>query len=79
MKEVGLLMLDGKQQNERQPRESKLLPEFHQCIDYLNQFLPEDKRMKYIAWDIAAANKQFSCILFSSLLFLPTADDASVF
>ncbi|KAK4058088.1 phosphatidylinositol-3,5-bisphosphate 5-phosphatase [Microbotryomycetes sp. JL221] len=45
-------------QKERNPRESKLLPEFKQCIDYLNQFLPQEHRIHYIAWDIAAANKQ---------------------
>ncbi|KAM0793180.1 hypothetical protein ACM66B_000653 [Microbotryomycetes sp. NB124-2] len=43
---------------ERAPRESKLLPEFKQCIDYLNQFLSDEHRINYIAWDIAAANKQ---------------------
>lgn len=46
------------QHKERAPRESKLLPEFKQCIDYLNQFLPADKQIAYIPWDIAAANKQ---------------------
>ena len=47
-----------RQQKERQPRESKLLGEFKQCIDYLNQFLPVEQRIRYNAWDIAAANKQ---------------------
>ncbi|KAK4705453.1 phosphatidylinositol 3,5-bisphosphate 5-phosphatase, partial [Phenoliferia sp. Uapishka_3] len=45
-------------QKERQPRESKLLGEFKECIDYLNQFLPADQHIKYNAWDLAAANKQ---------------------
>ncbi|SCV68789.1 BQ2448_910 [Microbotryum intermedium] len=45
-------------QKERTPRESKLLPEFKQCIDYLNQFLPEEHKIEYIAWDLAAANKR---------------------
>lgn len=47
------------QHKERAPRESKLLPEFKQCIDYLNQFLPEGQEIIYIPWDIAAANKQY--------------------
>lgn len=46
------------QHKERAPRESKLLPEFQQCVDYLNQFLPEGQEIVYIPWDIAAANKQ---------------------
>lgn len=61
------------QQKERTPRESKLLQEFKECIDYLNQFLSartssNEKlsygKIKYIAWDIAAANKQYAGFLF---------------
>lgn len=40
------------------PRESKLLYEYGQCVDYLNQFLPEGKKMVYIAWDMAQAAKK---------------------
>jgi hypothetical protein len=40
------------------PRESKLLAEYGQCVDYLNQFLPEGKKMRYIAWDMAQAAKR---------------------
>ncbi|KXN84893.1 Polyphosphoinositide phosphatase [Leucoagaricus sp. SymC.cos] len=39
------------------PRESKLLEEYTQCVEYLNQFLPEGKKMVYHAWDIARAHK----------------------
>ncbi|EIW71658.1 hypothetical protein TREMEDRAFT_27142 [Tremella mesenterica DSM 1558] len=39
------------------PRESKLLYEYGQCVQYLNQFLPEGKKMVYIAWDMAQATK----------------------
>ncbi|WWD20149.1 hypothetical protein CI109_104625 [Kwoniella shandongensis] len=39
------------------PRESKLLFEYGQCVEYLNQFLPEGKKMRYIAWDMAQAAK----------------------
>jgi hypothetical protein len=40
------------------PRESKLLFEYGQCVEYLNQFLPEGKKMRYIAWDMAQAAKR---------------------
>ncbi|WVQ75091.1 hypothetical protein IAR50_004700 [Cryptococcus sp. DSM 104548] len=39
------------------PRESKLLKEYGECIRYLNQFLPEGKKMEYIAWDMSQAAK----------------------
>ncbi|KAG8850186.1 phosphatidylinositol-3,5-bisphosphate 5-phosphatase [Serendipita sp. 411] len=31
----------------REPREKLLLYEYSQCVDYLNQFLPEDRKMIY--------------------------------
>lgn len=40
------------------PRESKLLFEYGQCVKYLNQFLPEGKKMDYIAWDMSQAAKR---------------------
>ncbi|KAF8346534.1 SacI homology domain-containing protein [Amanita rubescens] len=40
------------------PRESKLLDEYTQCVRYLNQFLPRDKRMIYRAWDMSRAYKE---------------------
>ncbi|EGN94851.1 hypothetical protein SERLA73DRAFT_61835 [Serpula lacrymans var. lacrymans S7.3] len=40
------------------PRESKLLEEYTQCVKYLNQFLPEDKKMIYRAWDMSRAYKE---------------------
>lgn len=43
---------------EKTPRETKLLREFEQCITYLNQFLPEDKKINYISWDMSRASKQ---------------------
>lgn len=42
---------------ERQPRESKLLDEYTHCIDYLNQFLPADKKIIHKAWDMSRASK----------------------
>ncbi|KDQ54485.1 hypothetical protein JAAARDRAFT_38159 [Jaapia argillacea MUCL 33604] len=43
---------------EPQPRESKLLDEYTQCVNYLNQFLPKDKKMVYRAWDMSRAYKE---------------------
>lgn len=43
---------------EKTPRETKLLREFEQCITYLNQFLPEDKKINYVSWDMSRASKQ---------------------
>lgn len=40
------------------PRESKLLDEYTQCVHYLNQFLPDDKKMVYLAWDMSRAYKE---------------------
>ncbi|TFL05756.1 SacI homology domain-containing protein [Pterulicium gracile] len=43
---------------EPQPRESKLLDEYTQCVEYLNQFLPAGKKMIYRAWDMSRAYKE---------------------
>ncbi|RDL40007.1 Uncharacterized protein BP5553_04347 [Venustampulla echinocandica] len=42
---------------ERIPRESKLLHEFTTAINYLNQFLPDDKKIIHKAWDMSRASK----------------------
>ncbi|KAL8789287.1 MAG: hypothetical protein Q9213_001210 [Squamulea squamosa] len=42
---------------ERIPRESILLQEYTNAIIYLNQFLPEDKKILYKAWDMSRASK----------------------
>ena len=42
---------------ERTPRESKLLVEFQKCIEYLNQSLPEGKKIMYKAFDMSRASK----------------------
>ncbi|KAG0228051.1 phosphatidylinositol-3,5-bisphosphate 5-phosphatase [Mortierella sp. GBA43] len=41
---------------EKTPRESLLLQEFTECIEYLNQFLPEEKKIWHIRWDIRNEN-----------------------
>jgi hypothetical protein len=45
------------QQKEKTKRESILGKEFSEAIQYLNQFLPDDKKIKYIAWDMSRASK----------------------
>lgn len=42
---------------EKSPRESKLGFEYKAAIDYLNQFLPEDKRIIYNAFDMSRSSK----------------------
>ena len=43
---------------EPQPRESKLLEEYTNCVRYLNQFLPKEKKMIYRPWDMSRAYKE---------------------
>lgn len=42
---------------EKTERESKLLLAYQQCLDYLNQSLPEGKKILYKAYDMARAAK----------------------
>ncbi|KAJ8606697.1 hypothetical protein MRB53_040779 [Persea americana] len=42
---------------EKTARESKLLQGFQECLDYLNQSLPADKKIVYKAFDMARAAK----------------------
>lgn len=42
---------------ERTPRESILLHEYTNAVTYLNQALPEDKKIIYHAWDMSRASK----------------------
>lgn len=56
---IVLNLVKGK---ERQPRESKLLRAYNECIQQLNQFLPsndggKDRRIRYLAWDMSQASK----------------------
>lgn len=44
-------------QREKTPRETKLLDAFNSCVEYLNQFLPENKKLDYVAWDMSRAAK----------------------
>ena len=45
------------------PRESKLLHEYSRCVEYLNQFLPPDKKIIYYPWDMSRAYKELSYAL----------------
>lgn len=42
---------------ERTPRETLLLKEFTEAILYLNQFLPKEHQLRYVAWDMSRASK----------------------
>lgn len=52
-----IIVLNLIKSKEKQPREVKLLNAFGECVKYLNQFLPNDKRLRYIAWDMSRASK----------------------
>lgn len=52
------LVTDLDQSRERTPRESILLKEYTNAIEYLNQFLPKDKTILYKAWDMSRASKR---------------------
>ncbi|KAI8339268.1 SacI homology domain-containing protein [Chlamydoabsidia padenii] len=51
------IVLNLIKQKEKTKRESILGEEFAEAIKYLNQFLPDDKKIKYIGWDMSRASK----------------------
>ncbi|KAJ6546966.1 SacI homology domain-containing protein [Mycena capillaripes] len=53
-----IMILNLIKKREPVARESKLLDEYTQCVQYLNQFLPPDKRMEYRPWDMSRAYKE---------------------
>lgn len=53
-----IIVLNLIKAKEAVPREMKLLDEFTQCIGYLNQFLPDGKKLIYIPWDMSRATKR---------------------
>lgn len=55
-----ITLLNLIKKREPQPRESKLLEEYTGCYNYLNQFLPDDKKMIYRPWDMSRAYKEKS-------------------
>lgn len=57
-----VIVLNLIKSKEKQPRESKLLQAYTECVEHLNSFLPEshdstDKRIRYVAWDMSKASK----------------------
>ncbi len=54
-----IMILNLIKKREPQPRESKLLDEYTHCVNFLNQFLPEGKKMIYHAWDMSRAYKEY--------------------
>lgn len=59
-----VMILNLIKRRESQPRESKLLDEYTRCVEYLNQFLPAEKKMVYIAWDMSRAYKESVSLFF---------------
>ncbi|GAC98907.1 hypothetical protein PHSY_006502 [Pseudozyma hubeiensis SY62] len=52
-----VIVLNLIKSKEKGEREVKLLRSFTECINYLNQFLPSDKKIRHIAWDMSRASK----------------------
>lgn len=48
------------QAQEKKPRETILLKEFGDAINFLNKLLPQEHRIIYYAWDFHKAAKRFS-------------------
>jgi phosphatidylinositol 3,5-bisphosphate 5-phosphatase len=61
------MILNLIKKREPQPRESKLLDEYTHCVNFLNQFLPEGKKMVYHAWDMSRSYKEYVRSYFSYL------------
>lgn len=53
-----IIILNLIKRKEHEQRESKLIKPFKECIDYLNQFLPPEKIIRYIPFDMSAAYKK---------------------
>jgi len=51
------MLILTKKARERTPRESKLLYEYQNALNYLNQSLPEDKKILYKAFDMSRISK----------------------
>ncbi|ODQ64294.1 hypothetical protein NADFUDRAFT_8142, partial [Nadsonia fulvescens var. elongata DSM 6958] len=52
-----ILVLNLIKKKEKMARESVLGQELEQCISYLNQFLPKEKKIEHTAWDMSRASK----------------------
>jgi phosphatidylinositol 3,5-bisphosphate 5-phosphatase len=58
-----IIILNLIKKREPVPRESKLLDEYTECVDYLNQFLPKEQKMVYRPWDMSRAYKESMSLL----------------
>ncbi|OLL25504.1 Polyphosphoinositide phosphatase [Neolecta irregularis DAH-3] len=61
------IVLNLVKSRERIPRESLLLYEFTKLLEYLNQFLPQDRKIQHIAWDMSRASKGHSSEVIDTL------------
>ncbi|EJD51558.1 hypothetical protein AURDEDRAFT_181831 [Auricularia subglabra TFB-10046 SS5] len=52
-----LMVLNLIKTREAQPREGKLGVHYRECVRFLNQFLPEGRKIEYHAWDMSHAYK----------------------
>ena len=52
-----IIILNLVKSKEKTRREAILLEEFTECVSYLNQFLPDSRKMTYIPYDMAKASK----------------------
>ena len=52
-----IIVLNLVKAKEKTKRESILLDEFTNAINYLNQSLPENEKLEYLKWDMARASK----------------------
>lgn len=62
-----IIVLNLVKSRERTPRESLLLREFSQAIEYLNQFLPTENAIRHIAWDMSRASKSHGLDVIETL------------
>ncbi|CAK9439967.1 uncharacterized protein LODBEIA_P40670 [Lodderomyces beijingensis] len=53
-----VIILNLIKQKEKQPRESKLNVQYINCIRYLNQFLPQESKLQYHAFDMSKHSKK---------------------
>ena len=53
-----IIVLNLIKQKEKQPRELKLNHYFMACIKYLDQFLPEGKKIQYFSFDMSRHSKK---------------------
>lgn len=53
-----IIILNLIKQKEKQPRELRLNIQYINCINYLNQFLPEKKKLQYRSFDMSKNSKK---------------------